>query len=66
MSGCIICQAKIRLQLTNTVLKIMIRARLTVRKSRLLNNKNSLGVKAVGDADFLFLSFALILLYHHS
>ena len=57
MSGCIICLAKFRLKLTNTVLKITRRAHLTVTKSRLLNNKNSVGTKAVGYADLFFYHF---------
>jgi len=65
--GCIICQTKFRLQLTNTVLKIMRRAHLTVTKSKLLirlSNKNSFGTNAVGDADFIFLSLHFSF-YHH-
>ena len=52
----VICQAKFRLKLSNTVLEIMRRAHLTVTKSKLLDKENSFGTKAVGDADFLFLS----------
>ena len=65
--GCITCQTKFRLQLTKDNFENYEKGTFDSHKIQVTNqtNESSFGIYAVGDAEFPFYHYILVLFFHH-